>query len=70
MNTIHCDTYGGDGAINFWLAILARGMADTKYHHAKIMREKFEASECYSNNVDSLSTAWWICDYVKGEWCE
>ena len=70
MNTIHCDIYGGDGAINFWLAILGKAKSDTQYHYARIMREKFEASEYYSNNVDSLSTAWWVCEYVKGEWCE
>ena len=60
----------GDGAMNFWLAILGQAKKDTGWHYAKIMWSDFKKTEYYGRNApDVLGTAWWVVEYVNERWC-
>ncbi len=51
----------GEGAVNFYLAILARARADNAD-----MWVDFKKSEFYEGqNKDALQIAWWVCQYIN-----
>ena len=60
----------GDGAVNFWLAILGQARKDDRWHYAKIMWADFEETEYYGRkSPDILGTCWWVVEYVNERWC-
>ena len=62
----------GNGAVNFWLAILGQAYKDKGWHYAKIMRADFQRTELYrmgKRSPDILGTVWWVVEYVNERWC-
>lgn len=52
---------GGEGAVNFYLAILSKAKQDDAQ-----MWQAFQGTGLYQGiNKDPLQVAWWVCEYLK-----
>ncbi len=51
---------GGTPAVNFWLAILLKAKKDSAQ-----MWLDFEKTELCGRNIDPVSKAWWVSNYLE-----